>query len=219
MFPALVLAVMMFASGSSALAPAQQPQDANPSPEQQQVSTNSAGPEKPATKPRKIYTNDDMKGSGEDYSGSMPPGMDQINDCNTNCFEQIRAYSQIDTNANPNWRHDALSAVELVRSDAEWQRFLRDFYSAQYRLCLLNSDRRVDMARTSDPHNVTPQEIAVAEKYDVKQKQVQAELQALRNRQTVLRGQLAEPLMGETHDYCSIIIIKQREPCQPKSLR
>ena len=52
---------------------------------------------------------------------------------------------------------------------------------------MLNSDRRVDMARTSDPHNVTPQEIAVAEKYDVKQKQVQAELQALRDRQTVLQ--------------------------------
>ncbi len=184
MFPAMALAALLHSSPNK-LAFTLQQQDATPAVSQQHAATNSVKTEKPSsTKPHKIYTNDDLKGSGsnDNFGGSMPPGLDHINDCNTMCFDQIKAFSQVNTNSNPNWRHDALEAVELVRNDGEWQRYLRDFYSAQYRLCLLNYDRNKDMARTADPSNVTPQEIAVAEKYDVKLKEVQTELQTLRVR-------------------------------------
>jgi hypothetical protein len=168
----MILAVMFMSNRSLVRA-----QDAS-----QKTSSSATDSEKLASKPKKIYTNDDLHGgSGDDY-GSLPPGFDPINDCNTACFDRIRTFAQVDTNANPNWRHDALAAVDLIRSDTEWQRFLRDFYNAQYRLCMLGNDQRTDMARTADPHNVTPQEIVVAEKYDAKLKELQAELQALRVR-------------------------------------
>ena len=184
MLSTLALAALLLHSSPNNLASALQ-QDATPSVSQQQSANNSSEAEKPtSTKPRKIYTNDDLKGSGgnDNFGGAMPPGLDHINDCNTMCFDQIKAFSQVNTNTNPNWRHDALDAVELVRNDGEWQRYLRDFYNAQYRLCMLNYDRNKDMARNADPPNVTPQEIAVAEKYDVKLKEVQTELQVLRVR-------------------------------------
>ncbi len=186
MFPALAVAVMLLSSGVGKFASAQQTQ--YPAQSSSQSSASSAEPDKSSTKPRKIYTNDDMKGSGsDDYSGSLPPGIDQINDCNTNCFDQLRALAQVDTNANPNWRHDALTAVELVRRDTEWQRYLREFYASQFKLCMLGNEQRMDMAHTADPHNVTPQEIVVAEKYDVKIKAVQTELQGLRVRGAALQ--------------------------------
>jgi hypothetical protein len=42
-------------------------------------------------------------------------------------------------------------------------------------------------------------------------------LTLVRNRQTVLRGQLTELFMGEAHDYRMRISINDREQCQPKS--
>ena len=48
---------------------------------------------------------------------------------------------------------------------------------------LLGNNCNRELDRTADPYSVTPQEIAVAEKYDVKQKEVQAELQTRCSRQ------------------------------------
>src|ERR1035437_5555338 len=42
-------------------------------------------------------------------------------------------------------------------------------------------------------------------------------LTLVRDRQTVLRGQLAELFMGEAHDYRMRMIINHPEQCQPKS--
>ncbi len=155
MFQALVLAGTLLLSGPGNFFLAQSKQDPAPSSPQTQTADSSdpssasvTAREMATTKPRKIYTNEDRQGSGsEDHSGSLPTGIEQVN-----------------TNANPNWRCDALASVALVRRDAEWRGYLRDFYSAQFRLCILVSDQRTDMARTADPHNVTPQEIVLAEK-------------------------------------------------------
>ena len=49
-----------------------------------------------------------------------------------------------------------------------------------------------EFGKYADPHNVTPQEISIDEKYDVKFKQAQAELQSLYNRQGTIQRKFSE---------------------------
>ena len=191
----VAMAILYIGSSGAVSATAQQPQDSAASGSEQQSTVSgqqsvaaTSEPDKPSSKPKKVYTNEDLKGSGaNDNFGTSSAGFEHINDCNASCFDQVRAMAQVDTIANPNWRRDLLDAIELVRNDGEWQRFLRDYYTAQYKLCQLSNDRRMDLARNSDPHNVTLQEIAIAEKYDAKVKAAQDELQALRAREYPLQ--------------------------------
>jgi hypothetical protein len=182
-------------------APEQQQQEPKPSPTeqkpsdtpQQQPTAASPAPAVPATlppakppdKPRRVITNDDLKGGGG--SGFSPMEFSEINDCDRYCFENVRQLARVPTGSNPNWKRDLLQAIDRVRSDAEWQTYLRALYDVHVKFCQLGDEKREELNREADPHNVTPREIAIDDKYDAKFKEVQARLQTLYYRQADLQ--------------------------------
>lgn len=170
------------------------PQDAKPLPPEkpafdspQQAPTLPAPPAKPAQKPKRVITNDDLKGSGAGAFRFTPADFSQINDCDRNCFEQVRQLTHAFPAENPNWRRDLLQAIDQVRKDDTWQRYLRDLYEVHVKFCQVGNDKKDELARNADPRNVTPREIAIDEKYDLKFKEVQSELQAVYDRQASLQ--------------------------------
>lgn len=185
----LIAALIIFAfSGAPALhaqsqASAPVPQDAvlKPAP-----SDNSTRP--PATadarspKPhKKVYTNDNLpKANPGDFSGA---DFSEINNCDRNCFEQVRQLAHVFPGSNPNWKRDLLRALDTVRKDADWQKYLRDLYDVHQRFCALGEEKRDELAHVADPNNVTPGELVVEDKYDVKFKQAQASLEHVSARQ------------------------------------
>jgi hypothetical protein len=188
-------------AASPILAPEQQQQDPKPSPTehkpsdmpQQQPTAAPATPAVPATplppkppdKPRRVITNDDLKGGGG--SGFSPMEFSEINDCDRYCFENVRQLARAPTGSNPNWKRDLLQAIDRVRSDAEWQTYLRELYNVHLKFCQLGDEKREELNRDADPHNVTPREIAIDDKYDAKFQEVQATLQTLYYRQADLQ--------------------------------
>jgi hypothetical protein len=80
-----------------------------------------------------------------------------------------------------------LQAIDRVRSDVEWQTYLRELYNVHLKFCQLGDEKREELNRDADPHNVTPREIAIDDKYDAKFKEVQATLQTLYYRQADLQ--------------------------------
>ena len=70
--------------------------------------------------------------------------------------------------ASPNWKRDLLQAVEQIRNDNDWQKYLRDLYEQHVKFCNLGLEKRQELAKYTDPNNVTPRELAIDEKYDVK---------------------------------------------------
>ncbi len=139
---------------------------------------------KPVDKPRKVITNDDLKnpGSGEG-SGFSPMEFSEVNDCDRNCFENVRQMARAQTASNPNWKRDLLHAVDQVRKDDEWQKYLRELYDVHLKFCQLGNEKKDELNRYADPHNVTPREIAIDDKYDAKFREVQTSLQTLYYRQ------------------------------------
>ena len=111
----------------------------------------------------------------------------EINDCDRYCFENVRQSARAPTGSNPNWKRDLLQAIDRVRSDAEWQTYLRELYNVHLKFCQLGDEKREELNRDADPHNVTPREIAIDDKYDAKFKEVQATLQTLYYRQADLQ--------------------------------
>ena len=140
-------------------------------------------PAKAADKPKKVITNDDLKSGGGGGSGFSPMEFSEINDCDRNCFEQVRQLARVAPASNPNWKRDLLQAIDQVRKDDEWQKYLRELYDLHLKFCQLGDDKREELNKYADPRNVTPREIAIDDKYDVKFKEVQASLQTLYTRQ------------------------------------
>ena len=178
--------------------PAQQPQgDVKQPPSDKQqpgppapVAALPAPQAKPPRKPKRVITNDDLNGSGGGFSFS-PQDFSQINDCNRNCFEQVRQLSGVAPSASPNWRRLLLQAIEDLRRDAAWQTYLRDLYDVHVKFCALGDEKREELARYADPHNVTPREVTIDEKYDAKFKQMQSELQLVYERQGPLQAKFS----------------------------
>jgi hypothetical protein len=142
-------------------------------------------PDKTPPKTKKVITNDDLKPArAGGFSGA---DFNEINDCDRRCFDQVRELAHVAPASNPNWKHGLLGAVDTVRKDAEWQGYLRSLYNVHLRFCQFGAEKRDELAKNSDPRNVTPQEIAIDEKYDAKFKQAQAELQNLYSRQSDLQ--------------------------------
>jgi hypothetical protein len=181
----------------------QQPQDPKPSPPEGQppitpqqptaIPTAPVAPvttNKPPARPKKIITNDDLKGSGP-TSGFSPADFSLINNCNRACFDQVRQQAHVLPAANPNWKHELLQDVEQVRKDDDWQKYLRDLYEIHVKFCNLGMEKREDLARYTDPNNVTPKELAIDEKYDAKFAAAQNELRALDSRQAALQRKYA----------------------------
>ena len=87
-----------------------------------------------------------------------------INECEADCFDQVRAFAQVDAEKNPNWRRDVLQQLELVRSDSEWQAYLHHWYVAHRKVCQVTFDKTVGMRMSGNTGNLGPQEIAITEK-------------------------------------------------------
>jgi hypothetical protein len=175
-------------------APAQLPSDAKQSPSDKQQPDSPAAPAalpasqgKPTRKPKKVITNDDLGGSSGGFSFS-PQDFSQINDCDRTCFDQVRQLSGVAPAASPNWRRLLLQAIDDVRRDAAWQKYLRDLYDVHVKFCALGDEKREELAKYADPHNVTPREVSIDEKYDVKFKEMQSELQLVYERQGPLQA-------------------------------
>lgn len=171
---------------------AQEPTPQSPSatdkPDSGQQPTAPATPAaKPAAPPKHVYTNDDMRGGGD--SGGLD--FSQINDCDRACFDQVRQLAHVVATPGSNWKRDLLQAIDQVRKDAEWQGYLRELYNLHLKFCALGDEKRAELNRVADPHNVTAPEISVDEKYDAKFKQLQLSLQSLTSRQTELLRKLA----------------------------
>jgi len=144
-----------------------------------------AAPAAPAAKlasPQKphVYTNDDLKG------GSDSGGLDfsQINNCDRNCFDQIRQLSHFMPAGN--WKREVLKAIDVVRKDTEWQQYLTELYNMHMKYCALGEAKRSELNHLADPHNVTPQELSIDEKYDAKFRELQTSMQSLTSKQGAL---------------------------------
>jgi hypothetical protein len=164
--------------------PAQQPSVTPP------VTVALTPPVKTADKPKKVITNDDLKG-GAPGSGFSAADFSMINNCNRACFEQVRQQAHIIPSTSPNWKHELLQAVEQVRKDDDWQKYLRDLYEVRLKFCSLGNEKRDELARYTDPNNVTPRELAIDEKYDAKFIAAQNELRALDAREAALQRKYA----------------------------
>jgi hypothetical protein len=163
--------------------PAPTPQDAalKPAPSDNPATASDAKPPKPRKPRKKVYTNDNLpKANPGDFSGA---DFSEINNCDRNCFEQVRQLAHVFPGSDPTWKRDLLRALDAVRKDAEWQKYLRDLYDVHQRFCALGAEKRDEIAYVADPANVTPREIAVEDKYDAKFKQAQASLEQVSARQ------------------------------------
>jgi hypothetical protein len=152
----------------------------------QQPAATPAPAAKPAPK-KHVFTNDDLRSSPD----AAPMDFGQVNDCDNSCFEQVRQLAHVMPIPNSNWKRDVLQAIDQVRKDSEWQPFLRQLYDMRMKFCALGEAKQSELNNVANPRNVTPQELSIDEKYDVKFKQQQAALQALAPRQNELLRKFA----------------------------
>ena len=66
--------------------------------------------------------------------------------------------------------------MDRVRGDREWQRYLREIDEAQR---TVSNDDKDELFKFANPHNVTPEEIAIDEKYDPKMQAAEVEPDSL----------------------------------------
>jgi hypothetical protein len=132
----------------------------------------------------KLYTNDNLPAASGDFDGS---DFSAINDCDRNCFDQVRQLAHVTAAYNPEWKRDVLRALDPVRQNAQWQQYLRDLYDQHVRFCGIGEEKREELARVADPNNVTARELNVDDKYDAKFRKAQSDLQALYLRQRPLQ--------------------------------
>ena len=153
-----------------------------------QAPATAAAPAKPAAKPKRVITNDDIKSSPyASFGGLFYTNSGSINDCNANCFDQVRAMSFVDVDKHPNWRREVLQQLDAVRSDSEWQAYLHELYDAHGKICQITFDKADEMRRSGNSRNLGPQEIAIADKYDAQMKDAQANLSDVVARQSALQ--------------------------------
>ena len=211
MFPAWCVALLLcFATGGFRLTPRVTPiarQQNDPKPpskekqdpdsQQKQPSTQAA---KPAAKPKKVITNDDLAGSGGGF-GFSSADFSQINECDRSCFLNLQQSIRIDPAQNPHWRRDVLRGIDLVRKDAAWQGILHDVYELRLKICDLQAEKQEELAKSADPNNVTPREVDIEEKYEVKFRELQAQLNAVRGRQSTLKSDADNPVVFRFRIY------------------
>jgi len=186
----LVLLLLVVAPGAHAQSQPPSPQPPAPS---APAASPAASPKKdqaPVPKPlrhaRKVITDDDIQGIGSIYKGGGGPDLSGINDCDRNCFESVRSAARIYPGGTE-WKRDLLDAIDKVRSDGPWQGLLGEFGTVRGKFCSLEQERNEELARVSDPHNVTAGEISVEEKYNRLFKSAQADLLTLYDRAHFLK--------------------------------
>src|ERR1700751_4320561 len=88
------------------------PQDAalKPAPSDNPSRPPAAADAKPPQPHKKVYTNDNLpKANPGDFSGA---DFSEINNCDRNCFEQVRQLAHVFPGSNPNWKRDLLRALD-----------------------------------------------------------------------------------------------------------
>jgi hypothetical protein len=132
----------------------QQQQDQKPpadktAPDGAQQSSTPAPSGEPASKPKHVITNDDIKPSPyAGFGGVFYTSSGSINDCDAACFDEVHFMAVANSDTNPNWRTDVLRQVELVRSDGAWQAYLHDLYRAHNKICQLGFDKQDELRRS-----------------------------------------------------------------------
>jgi hypothetical protein len=148
---------------------------------------------KPASKPKHVITNDDLKPSAfASFGGLFYFSTGSINDCDSACFDQVHMMSPTGLEKNPNWRTQVLRDLELVRSSGPWQAYLHTLYGAHNKICQLTFDKQDELRRSGNARNLGPQEIAIAEKYEEQMKAAQDELNGEVARQSAEQKLFAE---------------------------
>jgi hypothetical protein len=149
---------------------------------------------KPATKPRHVITNDDIKPSPySGFGGLFYMSVGSINDCDASCFDQVRVMAMVGSETNPNWRREVLRQLDLVRSDGEWQAYLHELYGAHNKLCQLTFDKQDELRRSGGSfRNLGPQQIAITERYDEETKAAQDDLSARVERRPQIQKKFAD---------------------------
>jgi hypothetical protein len=189
----ILLATALSLAGSVIPARAQNQQPANP------PATNSAPDGKPADKPAtppkkspKVIDNDDIAGKGKllfPHASHSGIDLSGINDCDRNCFERVRTAAGILAGADVQWKRDLLDGIDKIREDEKWQTALLELANVKGNFCDLQEEKNEDLARHSDPKNVTPEEIAIDEEYQRKFQAAQQDLMdAMASTDTLIRA-------------------------------
>jgi hypothetical protein len=100
-------------------------------------------------------TNDHMKSSPfAGFGGLFYTNSGSINDCDANCFDQVRLFAQVNADQNSDWRRDVLKQLELVRSDGEWQAYLHELYDVHNKVRQLTFDKADELRRSENTRNL-----------------------------------------------------------------
>ncbi len=148
----------------------------------------------PASKPKHVITNDDIKPSPySSFGGLFYMSTGSINDCDAGCFDQVRGIAMVNSETNPNWRRDVLRQLDLVRSDGEWQVYLHDVYRAHNKVCQSTFDKQDELRKSGGSfRNLGPQQIAITERYDEETKAAQDDLSARVERRPQIQKKFAD---------------------------
>jgi len=169
-----------------AQAPASAPMTAaleSPPPDAPTQTASSAAP--PAGKAKHVITNDDIQPSPfTSFGGLFYLSTGSINDCDANCFEQVRTFALVNADKYPHWRDDVLKQLDLLRSDGGWQRYLHQLYDAHNKVCQVTFDKQDEMRRTGNARNLGALEVAIADKYDDKMSAAKAQVAAAESRES-----------------------------------
>jgi hypothetical protein len=140
---------------------------------------------KAAVKAHKVFTNDDLKvADSTSFGGVFYVNSGAINDCDSNCFEQVRMMANASFDKDPNWRRKLLDQIDYLRSDSEWQAYLHELYGLHDKICQAGFDKQDELRKSGNYRNVGPQDIAINDKYDARIAPMKAQLESAEKRQT-----------------------------------
>jgi hypothetical protein len=147
------------------------------------AATNPDPPAKPAAKPHKVYTNEDMDSRPHDITVSgMREVLQQLNTCDRTCFDQVAQRAGINPGSNVRWKMGLLNSIETVKGDVAWQEILGEFVGIQGQACETQVQKTQDLQRFADPRSVTPNELAVERQYAPKFREIRTRLNAALDR-------------------------------------
>ncbi len=124
-----------------------------------------------------VITNDDLdrKGAGL-YAQIAGIDLSRVNECDRYCYEQVRQASRIPPGPNTQWKRELLSGIEQVKADGAWQGRLAELARVKGKYCRLEQEKNEELARRSDPANVTKVELDIEDRYERKFEAEQGEL-------------------------------------------
>ena len=144
---------------------------------------NPDSPAKPAAKPHKVFTNDDIDARPHEFSvAGARDILQQLNNCDRSCFDQVAQRGGMTGAAGPRWKLALLDSVDAVRADSTWQGILGEMIGVQANACELQTQKTADIQKVSDPRSVTPEELAIDRQYEPKFREIRTRLNAVLDR-------------------------------------